>query len=77
MHEVLALSGDMVVSMCMVSPRMFCMLLARESMESLSLSRGPAGSAVLDGFGESPRLVSMALAVAIDNEVGEWEPTAT
>ena len=31
------------------------------------------GSDVLDGLGESPRLVSIALAVVIAREVGEWE----
>jgi len=46
-------------------------------MESLSPSSDPVGSSVLDGFGESLRLVSMALAVAIANEMGEWETTAT
>ena len=76
MHGVLALSGNMVVAMCIASSRMFCRFVARKSMESLSPSRGHVGSAVLDGFGESPRLVNMPLAVAIASELGEWESTA-
>ena len=46
-------------------------------MESLSPNIGPVGSDVLDGLGESPRSVRIALAVAIANEVGEWESIAT
>ena len=71
------MSGSMVVAMCMVSPRIFCRFVARKSTVSLSPNSGPVGCVVLDGLGESPWLLSMALAVAIVNEVGEWEYTAT
>ena len=67
----------MIVAMCMASPRMFCRSVARESMESLSPNIGPVGSAVLDGLGEFPRLVSIALAVAIAKDMGEWKSIAT
>jgi len=67
----------MVVAVCMASSRMLCRSVARESMESLSPISGPVGSTALDGCGEFPRLVSMALAVAIASEVGEWESNAT
>ncbi len=77
MLGVPALSGNMVVAMCMTSPRMFCRSEASESMESLSPSRGPVGAPVVGGSGISPRLVRMALAVASVSEVGEWESTAT
>jgi len=56
---------------------MFCRYVARESMDSLSTNIDPVGYIVLDGLGESPRLVSIALAVTIANEVGEWESIAT
>ena len=69
------MSGNMVVAICMTSKRMFCRSAARESVESLSPSIGLVGSAMLGGLGELPRLVSMALAVAIANDVGEWEST--
>jgi hypothetical protein len=69
--------GNMVVALCMASPRMFCRSVARESTESLSPNIGPVGSDVLDRLKESLRLVSIALAIAIANEVGEWEPIAT
>jgi len=47
-------------------------------MESLSPNLGPVGSVVLDNnVGESLRLVSIALAIAIATEVGEWEFIAT
>ena len=72
-----ALSENMVVAMCMASLRIFCRSVAMESMESLSANIGPVGSAVLDGLGESPRLVSIALAIAIASEVGKWESIAT
>ena len=67
----------MVVAMCMASPRMLCRSAARESMESISPNMGPVVSAVLDGLGESPRLVSMALAAAIASEVGKCESIST
>ena len=68
--EVAAFSGNMVVAMCMASPRMLCRSVAMESMESLSPNIGLEGSALLDRLGESLRLVSIALAVAIASEVG-------
>ncbi len=66
------MSGDMVVAICMASPRMFYRYLARESMESLSPNMGPVGSAVLGGLVEPRRLVSIALAVTIASEMREW-----
>ena len=77
MPGVPALRGNMVVAMCMASPSMLCRYVARESMDSLSTNIDPVGYIVLDGLGESPRLVSIALAVTIANEVGEWESIAT
>ncbi len=77
LHGVPALSGNMIVAMRMASSRMVCMYVARESMETLSPSISPTGSAVLDGLGESPRLVSFALAFAIPSDMGEWESIAT
>ena len=76
MHGVQVLSGNMIVSMCMASPSMFCRFVARESMESLSPSIDPVGSVVMARLGESPRLVRIALAAAIACEVGEWESFA-
>ena len=71
------LSKNMVVAMCMASPRMFCRSVVRESMNYLSPNIDPVGSAVLDGMVEPRILVSIAFAVAIASEVGEWASIAT
>ncbi len=67
---VAALSGNMFVAMCMASPRTFCSSVARESIEALSPSTGSVGSLVSEGLARPCRLVRIALAVAIANEVG-------
>ncbi len=41
-----ALSGNMVVAMCIASPRMFCRSATRESIESLPPSSDSVGSLV-------------------------------
>jgi hypothetical protein len=63
----------MVVAMCMASPRMFYRSVARESIESLPPNTGSVGSVVSDRLVGSCKLVSIALAVAIANEVEEYE----
>ena len=63
----------MVVAKCMASPRIFCRSVARESIESLPPNTGSVGSVVSDGLVGPCKLVRIALAVAIANEVGECE----
>jgi hypothetical protein len=70
---VAALSGNMVVAMCMASPRMFCRSAARESIESLPPSSGSLGPLVYGGLEGLCRLFSIALAVVIASEAGECE----
>jgi len=72
-----ALSGNMVVAMCMASPRILCRSVARESIESLSPSTGSMGSLVSEGMVGPCRLVRIALASAIASEVGECESIST
>ena len=67
----------MVVAMCMASPRMFCRYMARESIESPPPGTDSVGSVVSDGLVGSCKLVSIALAVAIANYVGECESIST
>ena len=72
-----ALSWNMVVAMCMASPILFCRFAARESIESLPPNTGSVGSHVLEGLVGPCRLVRIALAVAITNEVGECDSIST
>ncbi len=65
-----ALSGNMVVAMCIASPRMFCRSTAKESIDFLPPSSGSVGSLVYGGLEGLCRLCRIALAVAIANEVG-------
>ena len=74
---VAALSGNMLVAVYIVSPRMFCMYAARESIDSLppsSVSVGTLAYGVSEGL---RRCCRIAVAFVIASEVGECESIST
>jgi len=72
------LCGNMAVAKVMASySEIFFRSLVRESMDSRPPMQWSAGSIGFDGDVVFSRLVRIALAIAIANEMGKWEFTIT